>query len=78
MGPKKDEFAWTRTQDPTIRASVGLTNMKLIDDKTKEDMAVYLQNHLKSWKKMGTFVIFKDSGRKWCSSFFVTLLVPIE
>src|SRR5262249_41097322 len=57
----------------SLGASVSLKNKKLVDENTKE-----VSNNLKSWKKMGKFIIFEDYGPKWDLMVLVSLLDLIE
>lgn len=77
-GSSKHTFTWKRTHDKMLGATSSLKNRKLIDEDTKEVVAVYLKNNLKGWKKMGKFVIFKDYGPKWELMVLITLLGLIE
>lgn len=75
---KRHTFTWKRTHDKTLGASSSLKNKKLVDEDTKEVVAIYLSNNLKSWKKMGKFIILKDYGPKWDVMVLVSLLGLIE
>ena len=75
---KRHTFTWKRTHDKTLGASPSLKNRKLIDEDTKEVVAVYLKNKVKGWKKMGKSILFKDYGPKWELMVLVTCLGLIE
>lgn len=75
---KRHTFTWKRTHDKSVGATHSLRNKKLIDEETKEVVAVYLTNHLKSWKKMGKLIVLRDYGEKWELMVLISLLGLIE
>lgn len=77
---QRHAFTWKRTRDEHGHGNpvVALGNKKLVDEETNEVVAVYLINHVKSWKKLGKLVIYKDYGSKWQLMVLISLLSLIE
>jgi hypothetical protein len=77
-GSERTTFCWKRTHDKAIGAGLSLKNKKLIDVKTKEVVALYLTNHLKSWRKKGKLIIYKSYGEAWELMVITSLLGLME
>lgn len=60
----KHTFNWKKFHDQEGAVVVALGNKRLVDEETNEVVAAYLKNHVKSWKKLGKLVIYKDYGPK--------------
>jgi hypothetical protein len=55
-----------------------LSNKKLVDHETGEVVALYLTNHLKSWKKVGRLMIYQDLGGDWAMMILLSILGIVE
>jgi hypothetical protein len=71
-------YSWKRTHDRGIGASPSLRNKKLVEEKTGQVVALYLTNHLKSWKKVGKLMIYKDLGGDWAMMVLLSILGIVE
>jgi hypothetical protein len=62
-------FLWQRTRDSADGVhgvnKVGDANYKLLDERTGEVLAVYLDNLFKSWRKTGKLQLKADLGKDW-------------
>lgn len=75
---QKRTFHWKKAHDEQSAVVVALGNKKLVDEETNEIVAVYLKNHVKSWKKLGKLLFYKDYGPKWQLMVLIALLSLIE
>lgn len=66
---QRRSFLWQRTRDSAdgVEGAGKLINWnyKLVDERTGEVMAVYLENLFKSWMKKGKLQLKADLGRDW-------------
>jgi hypothetical protein len=66
---QRRSFLWQRTRDSADGVEgVGRLinwNYKLVDERTGEVLAVYLENFLKGWLKKGKLQLKADLGREW-------------
>jgi hypothetical protein len=66
---ERRSFLWQRTRDTKDgvegMGKIANWNYKLVDEKTGETVAVYLENFLKSWQKKGKLQLKADFGRNW-------------
>ena len=66
---QRRSFLWQRTRDSADGVEgVGRLinwNYKLVDERTGEVLAVYLENFLKGWFKKGKLQLKADLGRDW-------------
>jgi hypothetical protein len=57
-------FVWKRTGHSEDNKH-SWSSWKLVDETTGTDVAAYLNNGLKSWKKLGKFQYLGDHGKNW-------------
>lgn len=66
---ERRSFLWQRTRDPADGVQgIGKMinwNYKVVDEKTGEVLAVYLENFLRSWSKKGKLQMKADLGQDW-------------
>jgi len=67
---KRHVFLWKRTR--------GVRNMKLVDGETGEIVAQYMSNYMKSWRKAGKLVLYRDYGGQWTLLVLVGYLALLE
>ena len=64
---ERRSFLWQRTRDPAdgVQGVGKITNWnyKLVDERTGDTVAVYLENFLKSWQKKGKLQLKADLGK---------------
>jgi hypothetical protein len=66
---ERRSFLWQRTRDAADGVKgVGKMinwNYKLVEERTSQTMAVYLENCFKAWKKKGKLQLRADLGKEW-------------
>ena len=77
---ERRSFTWKRSHGKEVAGGAKWTmrNLKLIDHKTEEVVAVFLAVGPSSWKKRGKFQLRRDWGPQWEMAVLITGLALLE